>query len=59
MGLEICQAAVRRSGQALEYVPEKFKTREVCLAAGRQNGSALEHVPREFRNQAEFLPAVR
>ncbi|MDR1111472.1 MAG: DUF4116 domain-containing protein [Deltaproteobacteria bacterium] len=54
----MCQAAVRRSGQALEYVPEKIKTREVCLAAGRQNGRMLEHVPREFRNQAGFLPAV-
>ena len=39
---EICLAAVRRNGMALQFVKEQ--TEEICLEAVKQKGSALKYV---------------
>lgn len=46
---EICMAAVRRDGVALEYV--ESQTDEICLAAVNQNGWSLQFV----KNQTEEI----
>jgi len=30
---ELCLTAVKKDGQALQYVPEEFKTPEICLCS--------------------------
>ena len=39
---ELCMAAVKQNGQALEYV--KKQTPEICMAAVKQGERALEYV---------------
>ena len=39
------EQAVMRCCDAIEYLPEKWKTLRVCLAAVQQNGYAISHVP--------------
>ena len=41
---EICLAAVKQNGLALQYVIISKRTPEVCLAAVKQNGNSLEYV---------------
>ncbi len=58
---EICLAAVKESGWALEYVGEEMKKdREICLAAVQQIGYALEYVGEELTKDREIcLSAVK
>ena len=52
---EICLAAVKQDGNALEYV--KNQTEEICLEAVKQNGWALRYV--RDQTEAICLEAVR
>jgi hypothetical protein len=54
----MCLEAVKRSGQALEYVPDEFKTVELCLKAVKQWGSTLEFVPEELKTAEMCFEAV-
>ena len=42
---ELCLAAVREYGRALESVPDELKTDEICLVAVRQTRWAVLYVP--------------
>lgn len=42
---ELCLAAVKQDGMALEYVPDHLKTPELCLTAVRKHGLAYLVVP--------------
>lgn len=53
--LELCMAAMRRDGMALEYV--RAQTPDICLAAVQQNGLALKHV--RVQTYAICMAAVR
>jgi len=46
-------------GQALEYVPDEFKTKEFLLNCMRINGRALEFVPDKYMTKELFFEAVR
>jgi hypothetical protein len=46
---ELCLAAVKHRGTALEYVPEGLKTEELCLAAAGRNLDALNFFPAHLR----------
>lgn len=56
---EVCLAAVRHYGLALEFVPLEKRTPEVCLAAVQRNGLALQFVPPDERTYEACLAAVR
>jgi|GEM_PF-5594095 len=51
-------AAVEQNGNALEYVPDKFKTLELCFTAVQTYGSAFEYVPEKFYTPELCLAAV-
>ena len=46
---EICLAAVKQNGYALQYVKEQ--TPDICLAAVKQDGYALQFVKDKFHTQ--------
>ena len=46
---EICNIAVEKHGDNLQYVPEKLKTPELCKLAISEYGWALEYVPEEYK----------
>jgi hypothetical protein len=50
---EICVAAVKHDGWALEYVTEELRTAEICLEAVKQEGGALSYVPEELQEQVK------
>lgn len=56
---EMCLAAVRQNGRALESVPEALRTLEMCFAAVRQCGHALKDVPEFMRSAKLCHLAVR
>ena len=56
--LEICRAAVKQNGWALEYVPEPLLTQEICRAAVKQNGWTLKYVPESLQTPELCLVAV-
>ena len=56
---DLCMAAVKDNGSALEYVPEEFLTPELCLAAVERSGFALRFVPAEMKTEALCLAACR
>ena len=45
---QIYLEAVKNNGNALECIPEQFKTYELCLEAVKNNGNALEYLPKKF-----------
>ena len=52
MTIELCEIAVRESGEYLYYVPEQFRTFELCEIAVKDSGSwAIEFVPEEFQEE--------
>lgn len=55
---EMCLAAVRQCGDALEYVPEHLKTIQVCLAAVSNNGTSLKYVPDHLKIYEICLAAI-
>ena len=54
---DFCLKAVKKDGEALDWIPEKIITMEMCLDAVRQNGEALEYVPKAYYSEALFLEA--
>jgi len=55
---QVCLAAVRQNGLALQYIDDEKITREIYLAAVRQNGLALKYVPEKMRTEQVYLAAV-
>eukprot|EP01088_Endostelium_zonatum_P015201 TRINITY_DN3623_c0_g1_i1.p1 TRINITY_DN3623_c0_g1~~TRINITY_DN3623_c0_g1_i1.p1 ORF type:complete len:243 (+),score=71.28 TRINITY_DN3623_c0_g1_i1:80-808(+) len=51
LGKELCRFALQKDGKALNYVPNKFKTREFFEIAVRNNPMALEYVPYDLRDK--------
>ena len=52
---EICLESVKRSGEELEWVPEKFKTYRMCIVAAlnfRYSSSRI-YIPTELRKIIE------
>jgi hypothetical protein len=56
---EMCLAAVKQNGEALQYVPEELRTAELCLAAVQDDGMALAYVPEELQTAELRLTAVK
>lgn len=59
---EFYRKCVEASGDTLQYVPMKFRTREMCLAAVRSDSAAqyaLAYVPHKLRTPDLYLEAVR
>jgi hypothetical protein len=56
---ELCIAAVKQNGFALEFVPKDLMTTEVCLAAVYRYGCALEYVPESLKSAEMCLAAIR
>ena len=56
---EICLAAVKNDGYALEYVSPENQTQEICLAAVKQDGYALRYVSPENQTPEICLVAVK
>jgi len=49
---EICLAAVKQDGYAIQYVPKiLLQVYDICLAAVKQNSGALRYVPTEHMQQ--------
>jgi tetratricopeptide (TPR) repeat protein len=57
--LDCCLGLVKRSGEAIMFVPGKYLTEELCCAAVEQNGGALEYVPEALQTPEICLTAVR
>ena len=53
------EQAVMRCCDAIEYLPEKWKTLRVCLAAVQHNGYAISHVPSALQTAELCLAAVQ
>lgn len=47
---ELCKLAVKRNGEALEYVKDEFQTEEICKLAVTENGLALQFVKNKTKN---------
>ena len=45
---ELCLAAVRQNGMALEYVSEEMRIPEICLNAYRMNQSCIRFIPEKI-----------
>ena len=46
---EICEIAVEKHGDNLQYVPEHLKSPELCKLAISEDGWALEYVPDKYK----------
>merc|ERR1719215_473916 len=46
----VCLAAVRRKGVALEHVPEAMKSEAMCFEAVVQDANAMKFVPQNMRS---------
>lgn len=46
----LCLAAVKDSAEALDYVPEKYRTEEIYQEACKHGGWVLNQVPEEYMN---------
>jgi Domain of unknown function (DUF4116) len=51
--------SIPQNGDALEYVPEEYKTYELCLLAVQQNGRALYYVPEEYKTPELCSSAIK
>lgn len=49
--LDICLAAIRTDGRALEYIPPKLRTYEMCKLALQSSSYAIEFVPERFLDE--------
>jgi hypothetical protein len=47
--LKLYLSAIEKSGIALKFVPEKFKTVELCAIAVKAHGESLEWAPQELK----------
>lgn len=54
----VCLTAVMKNGMAIEYVPEKYRSKEMYAAACKSNGLALSYVPEKFITAAMCKDAV-
>ena len=59
LSVEEALIAVKRYGEALQYVPDELKTEAVVLAAVESDGYALQYVPDELKTEAVVLAAVK
>jgi hypothetical protein len=55
---ERCLLAVKKDGDAIQYVPDELKTEDICKAAVQQNGYAIQHVPYDLITPEVCLAAV-
>lgn len=49
---DMCLAAVQSTGQAIHYVPDKFKTEEIYQEACKHGGTILRLVPKKYIKKA-------
>lgn len=54
---EMCMAAVRLNGNALEHVPVELMSEDMCMEAVKSEGMALWHVPDAYRTRRVCLAA--
>jgi hypothetical protein len=59
MSEEFFRLAVNNDGKALEYVPNKYKTRELFFDAVKQNGHALKFVDVSKLTKDEYTEICR
>ena len=45
----MCIKAVEKEAEALEDIPEHFKTQEMCIKTVGKEAERLEHVPDHFK----------
>ena len=57
--MEVCFAAIKQDGYALEHVPESLKMPKICLEAIQQNAMALKYVPENLKTKELCLEAIR
>lgn len=41
---DLCLKCVKEDGEALQFVPKKFRTDEICIEALKQNIKAFEYI---------------
>jgi hypothetical protein len=46
---ELCKIAVTQHSNALQYIPEEFRTFEICKIAVSDDGDSISYVPEKFR----------
>jgi len=59
MSEEFCHLAVSNYGKALEFVPDKYKTKELFFEAVKQNGHALKFVDVSMLTKEEYTEICR
>ena len=47
---ELCKLAVKRNGEALEFVKDEFQTEEICELAVNEKGIALKFVKKQIES---------
>jgi hypothetical protein len=52
---ETCEAAVKKDGLILKFIPEELITPELCALAVRENELAFNFIPKEFLGNGKFL----
>ena len=57
--MEMCLAAVKKNGLALNHVPKGLKTIEMCFIAVQNDGGALRYVPKKLKTIDNCLAAVQ
>ena len=55
---DMCLAAVMDDGEAIEYVPDDYKTKEIYTEACRSNGMVLKKVPPMYASEKVYEIAV-
>lgn len=53
--LDLCMAAVKSNGNALQFMKKQFRTREVCYAAVRRTPEAYRFVPRNLKGDRRLI----
>jgi hypothetical protein len=56
---KICRAAVKKDRRALQYIPEKLRTKRFYFGMVNDDGLALEYVPEEFKTLEICRAAVK
>ena len=51
---DMCLAAVMDDGEAIEYVPDDYKTKEIYTEACRSNGMVLKKVPPMYASEKVY-----
>lgn len=48
---ELYLIAVRKNGEMLKFIPDKYKTKELCIAAFNKNPNALRYMPKKYKTR--------